>query len=56
MDENHETRRLTDIIAVRRRHDSEPRPLPSPGTVMTFTLETIDDDRMTWFLGVLLPA
>lgn len=56
MADNLERRRLTDIIAVRHAHEPEPEPSPSPGTVMTFTLETIDDDRMMWFLGVLLPA
>lgn len=30
--ENPETRRLTDIIAVRRPRDPEPQPSPSPGT------------------------
>lgn len=56
MADNQENHRLTDIIAFRHPHEPEPRPSPSPGTVMTFTLETIDDDRMMWFLGVLLPA
>lgn len=56
MGDDRQNPRLTDIIAVRHPHDAKPRPSPSPGTIMTFTLETIDDDRMMWFLGVLLPA
>ena len=56
MADNPEHRRLTDIIAVRHAHEPETEPPPGPGTIMTFTLETIDDDRMMWFLGVLPPA
>ena len=54
--EDRETPRLTDIIAVRPSRDPTCQPIPNPGTVFTRTLETIDDDRMAWFLGVLPPA
>ena len=56
MPEDTRARRLTDLIAVRSPHEPDPKPIPSPGTVETRALETIDNDRMMWFLGVLPPA
>ncbi len=56
MPEDNPTRWLTDLIAVRSPHKPDPKPIPSPGTVETRALETIDNDRMMWFLGVLPPA
>ena len=56
MPEGGTARRLTDLIAVRSPREPDPKPIPSPGTVETRALETIDNDRMMWFLGVLPPA
>ena len=56
MPEGNPSRWLTDLIAVRSAHEPDPKPIPSPGTVETRALETIDNDRMMWFLGVLPPA
>ena len=56
MPEDTRARWLTDLIAVRSPHEPDPKPIPSPGTVETRALETIDNDRMMWFLGVLPPA
>lgn len=47
---------LTDLIAVKRPLEGrEPYP-PNPGTVETRAIETVDNDRESWFLGVLPPG
>ena len=56
MSEDDTARRLSDLIAIRSPHEPDPKPTPSPGTIETYALETIDNDRMMWFLGVLPPA
>lgn len=56
MPDGDRARWLTDLIGVRSPREADPKPIPSPGTLETFALETIDNDRMMWFLGVLPPA
>lgn len=49
--------RLTDMISVKHERSSRPPdPRPTPGTHFTATVETIDNDHESWFLGVLPPA
>ena len=49
--------RLTDVIAVRHvRSSGSADPRPTPGTFFTATIETIDNDHESWFLGVLPPG
>ena len=46
---------LTDMIAVRPVSSGSAGPRPGPGTFFTVTVETIDNDQESWFLGVLPP-
>ena len=56
MPESDRARWLTDLIGVRSPREADPKPIPSPGTLETRAIETIDNDRLMWFLGVLPPA
>ena len=56
MPDGDRARWLTDLIGVRSPREADPKPIPSPGTLETRAIETIDNDRMMWFLGVLPPA
>ena len=55
-DNDKDNRQLTDIIGVKYSLKDNPEPMPSPGTIETMFFETIDNDRMVWFLGVLPQA
>ena len=55
-DNDKDNRHLTDIIGVKYSLKDNPEPMPSPGTIETMFFETIDNDRMVWFLGVLPQA
>ena len=56
MPDSDRVHRLTDIIGVRSPREANPSPIQSPGTLETLAIETMDNDRVMWFLGVLPPA